>query len=77
MDYRVVLESTWVGIDNFANVLYNPDFWERLVEGILFRRTDDRVSASGLRSSWRSCCRRFPRISPNIFSGRFFTCHLC
>ncbi|WP_309385995.1 extracellular solute-binding protein [Cerasicoccus frondis] len=27
MDYRIALESVWVGIDNFANVLFDDKFW--------------------------------------------------
>lgn len=30
MDYRVVLPNVWVGVDNFANVLYDPAFWRAL-----------------------------------------------
>lgn len=30
MDYRVVLDNTWVGIDNFANILFDRGFWESL-----------------------------------------------
>lgn len=30
MDYKVVLPSVWVGVDNFANVLYDRDFWRAL-----------------------------------------------
>ena len=30
MDYRIVRESTWVGVDNFANVLFDAQFWAAL-----------------------------------------------
>jgi len=30
-DYELILRSTWVGIDNFANVLFDPAFWNSLL----------------------------------------------
>ncbi len=30
MDYRLAIDSTFVGLDNFANVLYDENFWESL-----------------------------------------------
>ncbi len=36
MDYRVVLESTWVGVDNFANVLFDERFWSALLRTFYF-----------------------------------------
>ncbi|OGV60124.1 MAG: hypothetical protein A2283_19460 [Lentisphaerae bacterium RIFOXYA12_FULL_48_11] len=29
-DYHILLPSTWVGIDNFAAVLWDPEFWQSL-----------------------------------------------
>lgn len=29
-DYKVVLDNVWVGVDNFAEVLYSRGFWESL-----------------------------------------------
>lgn len=36
MDYRVVLENTWVGVDNFAEILYDPRFWDSLWKEFYF-----------------------------------------
>lgn len=36
MDYEVVLKSTWVGVDNFATLLYDPRFWDALVKEFYF-----------------------------------------
>lgn len=36
MDYRVVLDSVWVGVDNFANVLYDERFWSALWRSVYF-----------------------------------------
>ncbi|TVR50055.1 MAG: extracellular solute-binding protein [Puniceicoccaceae bacterium] len=30
MDYRIVQDSIWVGVDNFANVLFDDKFWSAL-----------------------------------------------
>ncbi|MGE9294175.1 MAG: extracellular solute-binding protein, partial [Puniceicoccales bacterium] len=30
MDYELVLPSHWVGVDNFARILYDPRFWQAL-----------------------------------------------
>ncbi|MBC2593357.1 extracellular solute-binding protein [Ruficoccus amylovorans] len=30
MDYELVLPSRWVGVDNFATILYDPRFWDAL-----------------------------------------------
>ncbi len=35
-DYRLVIESSFVGLDNFAEVLYDPDFWMGLGRTIYF-----------------------------------------
>jgi len=29
-NYRVLQESTWVGLDNFAKILFDPEFWQAL-----------------------------------------------
>ncbi len=29
-DYRIVMDSVWVGVDNYANVLFDPRFWSSL-----------------------------------------------
>ncbi|MCC6238988.1 MAG: extracellular solute-binding protein [Phycisphaerales bacterium] len=29
-DYRIVLDSVWVGVDNYANALFDPRFWSSL-----------------------------------------------
>lgn len=31
LDYKLLLPSTFVGIDNFANILYDPRFWQSLL----------------------------------------------
>jgi ABC-type sugar transport system permease subunit len=31
LDYQIVLPSTFVGLDNFANVLFDPSFWNSLL----------------------------------------------
>lgn len=36
MDYRIILDSTWVGVDNFANILYDPRFWHALWKEFYF-----------------------------------------
>lgn len=36
MDYRVVLESTWVGVDNFANALFDDRYWSALLRTFYF-----------------------------------------
>lgn len=36
MDYRVVLDSTWVGVDNFANALFDDRFWSALLRTFYF-----------------------------------------
>lgn len=36
MDYRVVMESTWVGVDNFAEILFDPGFWNALMREFYF-----------------------------------------
>jgi ABC-type sugar transport system permease subunit/ABC-type glycerol-3-phosphate transport system substrate-binding protein len=35
-DYRVVLPNTWVGLDNFATILYDPTFWDALKKEFYF-----------------------------------------
>ncbi len=30
MDYRVILDNTWVGVDNFAEILHDQRFWQAL-----------------------------------------------
>lgn len=30
MDYRVLMDNSWVGVDNFAEILYDPRFWQAL-----------------------------------------------
>jgi ABC-type sugar transport system permease subunit len=36
MDYRIVLDSVWVGVDNFANILYDDRFWSALGRSLYF-----------------------------------------
>jgi ABC-type sugar transport system permease subunit len=36
LDYQLLLESTFVGIDNFANVLYDLRFWKSLLATVHF-----------------------------------------
>ncbi len=36
MDYKILLDSTFVGVDNFANVLFNERFWHGLGRTLLF-----------------------------------------
>ncbi|WP_309397719.1 extracellular solute-binding protein [Cerasicoccus maritimus] len=36
MDYRIALESVWVGIDNFANVLFDDKFWSGIARTFYF-----------------------------------------
>ncbi len=31
LDYRILLKSSFVGLDNFANVLFDPSFWNSLL----------------------------------------------
>lgn len=31
LDYKIILESTFVGLDNFANVLFDESFWNSLL----------------------------------------------
>lgn len=35
-DYRIVLDSMWVGVDNYANVLFDPRFWAALGRTLYF-----------------------------------------
>lgn len=35
-DYRIVQESAWVGVDNYANVLFDPRFWASLGRTLYF-----------------------------------------
>jgi len=35
-DYRIVLASMWVGVDNYANVLFDPRFWSALGRTLYF-----------------------------------------
>ena len=35
-DYRVTGQSNWVGVDNFINVMLNPDFWTYLKKTFKF-----------------------------------------
>lgn len=35
-DYRIVLDSVWVGVDNYANVLFDPRFWSSLRRTLYF-----------------------------------------
>lgn len=35
-DYQLILESTFIGIDNFANALYDPGFWNALLATVHF-----------------------------------------
>ncbi len=36
MDYRVVQESMWIGVDNFANTLFDEQFWNALLRTFYF-----------------------------------------
>ncbi len=36
MDYRIVQDSMWVGVDNFANTLFDEQFWNALVRTFYF-----------------------------------------
>lgn len=36
MDYKIVLESVWVGVDNFATILYDERFWSALWRSFYF-----------------------------------------
>ncbi len=36
MDYRVVQDSLWVGVDNFANTLFDEQFWRALLRTFYF-----------------------------------------
>ena len=36
MDYELVLPSRWVGVDNFATILYDPRFWDALWKEFYF-----------------------------------------
>ncbi len=35
-DYRIVMDSVWVGVDNYANVLFDPRFWSSLGRTLYF-----------------------------------------
>lgn len=36
VDYRIILDSTFVGVDNFANVLFDERFWSGLSKTLYF-----------------------------------------
>jgi ABC-type sugar transport system permease subunit len=36
MDYRVVRDSVFIGVDNFANVMYDVNFWQALMRTFYF-----------------------------------------